>query len=57
MAGVVFDVDCRMVVKQLVMLQASPRYGRTLRNMVELHHVYVLKLLTPSASYVTKRLP
>ena len=42
MAGVVFDVDCRMVVKQLVMLQASPRYGRTLRNMVELHHVYVL---------------
>ena len=41
-----FDVDFGMKVIQLVGLRASEWYGRMLCNIVEVHHVYVLELLT-----------
>ena len=44
-----------MKITQLGRLRASERCGRTLRNTVEVHHAYVVKLLTSRASYLTHK--
>lgn len=39
MGCIYFDVGYRMKVTQLARLRASGRYGRTLRNTVEVHYI------------------